>query len=81
MSVSGHVENGVVVFDAGVSLPEGTKVSIAPLTALPAGVTPGSGDWQAAIAAAEQLRQSGYDLDAWRGQRDYDHQHAADHTL
>jgi hypothetical protein len=31
MSVSGHVENGVVVFDGGSPLPEGTKVTIAPV--------------------------------------------------
>ena len=30
MSLSGQVQNGVVVFDAGVTLPEGTKVTIAP---------------------------------------------------
>ena len=33
MSLPGHVQNGVVVFDAGVILPEGTKVTIAPVPA------------------------------------------------
>jgi hypothetical protein len=69
MSISCHVQNGVVVFDAGVSLPEGTKVSIGPMMELPAGAKPGTGAWQAAAKAAEELREWGCDLDAWRGGR------------
>ena len=39
----------------------------------------GTGDWQAAARAAQELRESGYDFDAWRAQREYDVQHAKDH--
>jgi hypothetical protein len=35
-------------------------------------ITPGTGDWQSAQRAAERLRQSGYDFDVWRQQREYD---------
>jgi hypothetical protein len=42
-------------------------------------VTPGTGDWDAAARAAENLRKSGYDFDAWRRQREYDLKHAEDH--
>lgn len=31
MTVTGHVENGQIVLDAGVTLPEGLKVEITPL--------------------------------------------------
>ncbi len=31
MSLLGHVENGVVVLDGGMSLPEGTAVRVEPL--------------------------------------------------
>ena len=31
MSIIGHVHNGVVIFDAGVSLPDGTTVRVEPL--------------------------------------------------
>jgi hypothetical protein len=41
--------------------------------------TPGSGDWDTAARAAEELRRSGYDFDAWRRQRDHDLKHAYDH--
>ena len=40
-------------------------------------VIPGTGDWEALKAAADDLE--GYDFDAWRKQRDYDLQHAKDH--
>jgi len=36
------------------------------------GITPGTGDWDAAARAAQALRDSGYDFDAWRQQRDFD---------
>jgi hypothetical protein len=45
---------------------------------LPA-IIPGTGDWDAAAKAAEELRETGYDFDAWRRQRDYDLEHAKDH--
>jgi hypothetical protein len=42
-------------------------------------VQPGTGDWEAAARAAKALRESGYDFDAWREQREFDRQHAEDH--
>ena len=44
-------------------------------------ITPGTGDWEAAARAAKELRESGYDLNAWRAQRDHDLKHANDHLL
>jgi len=41
----------------------------------------GNGDWAAAAKAAEELRQSGYDFDAWQEQREYDLKHARDGLL
>ena len=35
--------------------------------------------WAAAARAAQELRESGYDFEAWRAQRDYDQKHAHDH--
>jgi len=35
--------------------------------------------WAAAARAAQELRESGYDFDAWREQREYDRKHANDH--
>jgi hypothetical protein len=32
MTYRGHIENGLVVFDESVSLPEGTKVCVEPIT-------------------------------------------------
>jgi hypothetical protein len=32
MSFQGHIENGMVVFDEEVSLPDGTRVRVDPLT-------------------------------------------------
>jgi hypothetical protein len=42
-------------------------------------IKPGTGDWAAADEAARELRESGYDFDAWRRQREYDLKHAHDH--
>jgi hypothetical protein len=42
-------------------------------------ITSGTGDWEAAEAAARRLRETGYDFDAWREQRDFDAKHATDH--
>jgi len=42
-------------------------------------ITPGTGDWAAAQRAAQSLRETGYDFDAWREQRAYDLAHAQDH--
>jgi hypothetical protein len=39
----------------------------------------GTGDWEAAERAAQALRESGYDFDAWREQREYDLKHANNH--
>lgn len=33
------------------------------------GAIPGTGDWDAAARAAEELRKTDYDFEAWRGQR------------
>jgi hypothetical protein len=43
-------------------------------------VRPGTGDWEAAARAAQELRERGtYDFDAWREQREFDREHADDH--
>ncbi len=42
-------------------------------------ITPGTGDWESAARAAEELRATGYDFEAWRAQREYDIKHALDH--
>jgi len=42
-------------------------------------IRPGTGDWQAAEKAARELRETGYDFDAWRELREYDLKHANDH--
>jgi hypothetical protein len=76
MSISGHVQNGVVVFDAG-SLPEGTKVLIAPVAGEALTTHSPIADWDAAFRAAGELEN--YDFDAWHKQRNYDLQHARDH--
>ena len=67
MSIQGHVQNGVVVFDESVSLPEGTRVIVEPV---PTAEIPGRGDWAAALQAARDLEN--YDFDAWRKQREAD---------
>jgi hypothetical protein len=41
-------------------------------------VVPGTGDWEAAKRAAQELQASGYDFDAWLRQREYDRQHGND---
>jgi hypothetical protein len=40
---------------------------------------PGTDDWVEAQRAAQELRESYYDFDAWQQQREYDLQHADDH--
>jgi hypothetical protein len=40
-------------------------------------VRPGTGDWDAAARAVQDLKD--YDFNAWREQRDYDLRHANDH--
>ncbi|HMC64873.1 MAG TPA: hypothetical protein VKI65_08025 [Gemmataceae bacterium] len=35
--------------------------------------------WAAAARAVQELRETGYDFDAWREQREYDLKHADDH--
>jgi hypothetical protein len=79
MLFHGHVENGVVVFDEPVSLPEGTKVCVEPVNGKASLIRPGTGDWEAAAKAAQALRETGYDFDAFRRQREYDLEHANDH--
>jgi hypothetical protein len=71
MSIQGHVQNGVVVFDESVSLPEGTRVIVEPV---PTAEIPGRGDWAAALQAARDLEN--YDFDAWRKQREADREDA-----
>lgn len=78
MSFRGHVQNGVVVFDEPVSLPEGTAVHIE-LSAGPSMVRPGTGDWDVLEQAAADLKD--YDFDAVREQREYGLRHAKDHLL
>ena len=79
MSFQGHVQDGVVVFDEAVSLPNGTKVVVQPVIGKPSVLRPGTGDWEAAARAAKELRETGYDFDAFREQREYDLEHANDH--
>lgn len=40
---------------------------------------PGTGDWDAAARAAQELQEAGYDFDAWREQRDFDLKHSGEH--
>jgi hypothetical protein len=40
-------------------------------------IQPGTGDWEAAARAVQDL--AGYDFDAWRQQRDFDRQNARNH--
>jgi hypothetical protein len=42
-------------------------------------IIPGTGDWSAAQRAAQELRETGYDFDAWHQQREHDLKHADDH--
>lgn len=41
------------------------------------GISPGTGDWDAAVQAARELEN--YDFDAWRRQRECDLKHAPNH--
>ena len=59
----------------------GKNVEIIVLDDTGPNVIPGTGDWDSALTAAEDLRNSGYDFDAWSRQREYDLQHAKDHIL
>jgi hypothetical protein len=43
------------------------------------GILPGTGDWEAVARAAQLLRDTGYDFDAWCEQRNFDLKHGADH--
>jgi hypothetical protein len=44
----------------------GKTVDIIIREKMPGEIIPGTGDWDAAARAAPRLRDSGYDLDAWR---------------
>ena len=78
MSLPGHVQNGVVVFDAAVPLPDGNEGEhFANCPA--AGRSLRHAGLDAAATAARSLRETGYDFDAWQSQCDFDLTHAADH--
>src|SRR4051812_26371502 len=57
----GHIRNGVVVFDVGVALPEGTAVSVEPLgdgtpsPGTPQAVLEVAGTWQGDASEINQL--------------------------
>lgn len=42
-------------------------------------IRPGTGDWEAAERAAQQLRETGYDFDAWRELRGLSREDKDDH--
>ncbi|HEX4588428.1 MAG TPA: hypothetical protein VH120_00750, partial [Gemmataceae bacterium] len=42
-------------------------------------VRPPTVDWETAKQAAQRLRESGFDFDAYREQREFDQEHAEDH--
>lgn len=50
----------------------GKHVEIVVQESPPSGDTAGTGDWEAAARAASELRETDYDFDAWREQREYD---------
>lgn len=50
----------------------GREVEIYVHEVQPATAVPGTGDWDAAARASQELRETDYDFDAWRSQRDYD---------
>lgn len=50
----------------------GRTVEIIVFDELPPGGTPGTGDWDVAQRAAQELRELGYDFDAFLQQREYD---------
>lgn len=55
----------------------GKCVEIIVLEEPPAALTPGTGDWDAALTAAEELED--YDFEAHSRQHAYDLEHATDH--
>jgi hypothetical protein len=55
----------------------GKEVEIIVLEEQSPAITPGTGDWDAARRAVEELED--YDFDAFQRQRDYDLIHAKDH--
>ncbi len=55
----------------------GKAVEIIVLEETTPAITPGTGDWDAAMKAVEELED--YDFDAFRKQREYDLRHAQDH--
>lgn len=57
------MEQGRVVFDQPVALPEGTMVRVEPFSPVPQ-VIPGTGDWATVVGALSEL--ANYDFDAWR---------------
>jgi hypothetical protein len=57
--------------------PIGKNVEIIVLEEQPLAIIAGTGDWEAARKAVEDLEDC--DFDAWRVQRDYDLKHARDH--
>lgn len=69
MSLEGRIEDGRVVFDQPVLLPNGTPVRVEPLASAPR-VVSGTGNWKALEEAAKVLTD--YDFDAWREQRAFD---------
>ncbi len=69
MSLEGRIEDGRVVFDQPVPLPNGTLVRVEPLAIAPR-VVAGTGNWAALEQAAKALTD--YDFDAWREQRALD---------
>lgn len=73
----GRVQGGVVVLDKPAVLPEGMEVRIETVEEEP-GIVGGMGDWDSAARAAEALRATDYDFDAWRDQRDFDSRQALD---
>lgn len=42
-------------------------------------ITPGTGNWGAADLAARSRWESGYEVDAWRQQREFGLKHGEDH--
>jgi len=57
----------------------GKNVEIVVQEEPPSEKPPAPNDWESAARAAEELRNSGYDFEAWRQQREYDLKHAEDH--
>jgi hypothetical protein len=57
----------------------GKTVEIIIKEAMVPDITRGTGDWDAAQRAVQQLKDTGYDFDTWRQQREFDLKHANDH--